>query len=563
MKAVVDMVKVLARDELAPAKKSQAQRLVELVPDAALFRSGDGETAFATVPVTAHAETWPIRSKGFRRWLVGRFYQMEERPPSAQAVADALGALEARAQFADRVHEVHVRIAARASHVYLDLANEAWETVEITPAGWRLMADPPVKFRRARAMQLLPRPEPGGSLHDLRTFLNVRGDEQCALIVAWAIAAIRGRGPFPVLVLNGEHGSAKSTSARVLRALVDPNTAPLRSEPRDPRDVAIAANNGYVIALDNLSSVETWLSDALCRLATGGGFSTRELYSDSDEAIFSAQRPVIVNGIDEIVTRPDLLDRALLLELPRIDETSRRPESEFWTAFESARPRLLGALLDAVSVALSREASIKLPRLPRMADFAVLATAAAPALGWTDTYFVHVYDDNRTSAHEIALDASPIAAAVRQIADRRREWTGTAAELLSNINDMADEATRRARWWPANPRALAGALRRLAPNLRAVGVETHFERHAGGTRQRLITIEVRNRPDRPDRPGAAVHAPGPRDGGRDGTPARDGDRPQPSPDRPGASTRDIDHRDDRDGRDGHAPPLSVRDEGLL
>ena len=279
-------------------KMSQAQILTAMLDIEYVFRAPDGESCYATVAVNDHHETWPVRSKGFRRWLVGKFYAIERKPPAAQAMADALGAIEARAQFCGNVHDVHVRIAGGGGVIYLDLANEAWEVVEVTARGWRIITDPLVKFRRARAMLPLPRPERGASLHDLRSFVNVRDDEQFALIVAWTIAAARPRGPYPVLVLGGEHGSAKSTTAQSLRALIDPNTAMLRAEPRDVRDVMIAASNGWIVALDNLSSLEAWLSDALCRLATGGGFSTRELYSDNDEMIFAAQRPVITNGIE-------------------------------------------------------------------------------------------------------------------------------------------------------------------------------------------------------------------------------------------------------------------------
>ena len=137
----------------------------------------------------------------------------------------------------------------------------------------------------------------------------------------------------------------------------------------------IAASNGWIISFDNLSHVPSWLSDALCLLATGGGFSTRELYTDSEEVLFDAQRPVILNGIEELASRGDLLDRTIVLYLPSISEEKREPESAFWAAFESARPALLGAFLDVVSGALSRLPDIKLPKKPRLADFAVWATA--------------------------------------------------------------------------------------------------------------------------------------------------------------------------------------------
>jgi hypothetical protein len=407
--------------------------------------------------------------------------------PAAQALTETLGAIESRAQFGPYVHDVHVRIAGHDGAVYLDLADDAWRAVEITRDGWRLIVDPPVKFRRPKGMLALPAPTTGGTLDGLREFLNLRDGDQYALVIGWLVAAARPRGPYPVLVLGGEHGAAKSTTAEVFRRLIDPNAAMLRAKPRDVRDVMIAASNGWIVALDNLSDIESWLSDALCRLATGGGFATRELYSDTDEIIFDAQRPVILNGIEEIVTRSDLLDRGVLLDLPAIEETRRRHAREFWATFAVARPRLLGALLDAVACSLAREDTVKLPRLPRMADFALTVTAASPALGWSDHYFLGIYDANRGAAHEIALDASPIAASVCELAGRGN-WRGTASELLSRLSEIADETTRKARGWPENGRAMSGALRRIVSNLRQVGVGVVFGLREARTGRRLIEI---------------------------------------------------------------------------
>src|SRR5262249_19021261 len=154
------------------------------------------------------------------------------------------------------------------------------------------------------------------------------------------------------LAVTGEQGSAKSTLLRLLRALIDPNVAAIRSFPHDERDLIIAASNGWLPCFDNASSIPIWLSDALCRLATGGGFATRTLYENDEETIFNAMRPVCVNGIEDVVNRGDLADRAIALVLPRIAEEQRKTEAALWHAFERERPAILGALLDAVSGAL-------------------------------------------------------------------------------------------------------------------------------------------------------------------------------------------------------------------
>ena len=353
---------------------TQADILVELAQTAELFHVPDG-SGFADLNINGHRETWPIRAKGFRRWLARRFFEATEGAPSSEALQSALNVIEARAHFDAPERVVHVRVGGLDGRHYLDLGDKAWRNVEIDATGWRVIDNPPVRFRRASGMQPLPTPVPGGSIEKLRSFLNVKTDADFVLVVAWILAALRDLGPYPVLVLSGEQGSAKSTFSAILRALLDPNTAPLRALPREDRDLFIAASNGHVLAFDNVSGLPAWISDTLCRLATGGGFAVRQLYTDQDEVLFDAARPVILNGIEDIVTRPDLADRALFLTLEPISEERRRPEAELWTAFEAERPRILGVLLDAVVGGLKQLPETHLPKLPRMADFALWATA--------------------------------------------------------------------------------------------------------------------------------------------------------------------------------------------
>ena len=305
---------------------TQADILIDLAQSAELFHAPDG-TGFADLDINGHRETWPIRAKGFRRWLARRFFEATQGAPSSEALQSALNVIEAKAHFDAPERVVHIRVGGLDGRLYLDLCDETWRAVEIDATGWRVIDNPPVRFRRAAGMQPLPVPVAGGSVETLRSFLNVQSDADFVLVVAWALAVLRNRGPYPVIVLSGEQGSAKSTFSAILRALLDPNTAPLRALPREDRDLFIAASNGHVLAFDNVSGLPAWISDTLCRLATGGGFAVRQLYTDQDEVLFDAARPVILNGIEEIVTRPDLADRAVFLTLEPIPEERRRPEA--------------------------------------------------------------------------------------------------------------------------------------------------------------------------------------------------------------------------------------------
>ncbi len=482
---------------------TQADFLIDLAQTAELFHTPDG-SGFADLDINGHRETWPIRTKGFRRWLARRFFEMTQGAPSSEALQSALNVIEAKAHFDAPERQVHIRVGELDGRLYLDLGDKAWRAIEIDAIGWRIVDNPPVRFRRASGMKAMPIPVSGGSIESLRSFLNVQTDNDFVLVVAWALACLRNRGPYPVIVLSGEQGSAKSTFSAILRALLDPNTAPLRALPREDRDLFIAASNGHVLAFDNVSGLPAWISDTICRLATGGGFAVRQLYSDQDEVLFDAARPVILNGIEDIVTRPDLADRAVFLTLEPIPEERRRPEQELWAAFEAERPRLLGVLLDAVAKGLAELPRTKLDKLPRMADFALWATACETAL-WPSGTFWSAYCGNRDEAVDGVIDADPIAAAVRVLMQSRTEWTGTASDLLGALAEMAGERVARSKTWPDSPRALAGRLRRAATFLRKVGIDISFERE-GRARTRMIRIAMNTQPAAPESQGSRPSA---------------------------------------------------------
>jgi hypothetical protein len=400
----------------------------------------------------------------------------------------ALNIVEAKGHFDGPERKAFTRIGVDDGRIYLDLADKEWRAVEIDGDGWRLCDDPPVRFRRAAGMQPLPVPTSGGSVRALRALLNLRDDDDFVLVSAWLAAALRGTGPYPVLVLSGEQGTAKSTFSSILRMLVDPSTAPLRALPREDRDLFIQANNGYLLCFDNLSGLPAWISDTLCRLATGGGFAVRQLYTDQDEVLFDACRPIILNGIEDIVSRPDLADRAIFLTLDRIPEERRKPIDDLMTILEQQRPAIIGALLDAVSHGLRYLPDVHLERLPRMADFARWGTACEGAM-WPTGTFMTAYAGNLENAVASVIEADLVATAVQQFMDKRTDWTGTASELLGALNGTIEERTTRTKGWPDTPRGLSGRLRRAATVLRKVGIETSTGERKPHTGTRIIRLE--------------------------------------------------------------------------
>ena len=377
---VTALDQAIAKESGEPGGRGPAQAdiLIKIALYCELFHAPD-RTGFADLEIDGHRETWPIRPKRFRRWLARRFFEETQGAPCSEALQSALNVIEAKAEFDAPERVVHVRVGEHEGKVYLDLCNQTWHAVEIDTQGWRAVENPPVRFRRSAGMTALPIPQRGGSIEALRRFLNLKSDHDLVLVVAYLLAALRPHGPYPLIVLSGEQGSAKSTFTKILKALLDPNTSLLRALPREDRDMFIAANNGHVLAFDNVSGLSAWISDTLCRLATGGGFAVRQLYTDQDEVLFNATRPVILNGIEEIITKPDLADRALFLALEQIEEGDRRSEKDLWEEFGNAHPRILGALLDSVALGLHLLPRTRLERLPHMADFALWAASTVCA----------------------------------------------------------------------------------------------------------------------------------------------------------------------------------------
>lgn len=512
-------------------KESQATQLVKLAEECfELFITPGDEDAFATIRGRP-MQTWPLRSRHVKRYLSRQFYLEHEKSPSTEAINNALTTLEGKAWHEGGENPVHVRIGDRGGDICIDLGDKEWKGVVVKPTGWAVVKTHPIKFRRAKGFKALPEPQVSGRILCLRSFLNLGSDSDWHLLVGWLLAALRPIGPYPILCLAGEQGSAKSTAARLLRDLIDPNSTPLRSEPRDVRDLMIAARNSWVIAFDNLSYLPAWLSDCLCRMSTGGGFSTRELYTNDDEILFDAMRPVILTSIEDVAQRGDLLERSIVLRLPTIPDDKRRTEKQLLAEFNKERPLILGALLNAIASGLKNLHSVRLARLPRMADFALWVSACEPALGWNEGAFMKAYCANLREGNELALDSSILTRPIHEFLKSGRTWKGTAAELLDELKKCANEQAIHSRDWPKSPRGLGGKLRRLAPNLRRIGIETTFVRDE---KARLIHLALKdgNEPSGPSGPSGS-HTLLPGNDCHDGHDAKSGDNKDPGPAPPG------------------------------
>lgn len=416
------------------------------------------------------------------------------KPPSQTSLDTAARILTVHAKEKDATVDVHVRHAYHEGHIYIDLANAQGEVVDIGPDGWSISTECPVAFVRCKGMRPLPSPTRGGSIADLRRFVNVGSDADWYLTVGWILGGYHPTGPYPILLVQGPQGSAKSTASRLLRTLLDPNNSVLATLPGTLRDLAAVGKNQWVLAFDNLSGLPGHLSDALCRISTGGGFAGRKMYSDDDIHSTNVQRPIILNGIDGVVSRHDLRDRCVTLELAPISDSRRQTDAALMAKFNAALPSILGGLYDALSAALRNRDQVRLDRHPRMADFAAWVVAAEPALGWPTGAFLDAYLGNRDETEALAIETDPVARTVLRLVDARGSWSGTATSLFCELEIVADVNTRTAHNWPRNAASLAKRLRYSETLLLNAGVTMTFIRQSRSDRERTIRLEMQEQP---------------------------------------------------------------------
>lgn len=472
---------------------SQVDRIVELTNDLELFREpGNSNCGYVSIVNDGRRDTFRIRSNECRSVLQNRFWIKYNRAALAANIDTTIASLDARAIHSDLIHRVSIRVASDNNCIFVDLGDQERSIIKIDHAGWKAVHDSPVYFMRPKNMQALPKPQNGASIDAFREFINIDNDNEWLLVMAWVLFTFHPEGPYPVLILNGGQGSAKSTATKLMVRLTDPNLSDVRSAPHSEQDLVISARLTRVLAYDNISKVPPWLSDAFCRLSTGGAFSTRSLYTDDEESIISVKRPVVINGIPDLATRPDLIDRAIPVVLSPIAETKRITEAALLEKFEACRGAITGAIYDALSGIISYLPKVQIANTPRMADFARWGVALEQYLKKAPGTFLSAYADNCKSANQIAIEETCLLIPLNFILDKYAgSFTGTATKLFKELNSIPIASVVTAKSgedWPKSPNHLSGTIRRLAPALKHIGIECKSSRSTSVERTRYLHI---------------------------------------------------------------------------
>lgn len=480
--------------EAKSVKQSQADILLELINaiDIEVFHDSASAT-YIRFPVKGHTETWPTKAKAVKLWLSGQFYQATGKAISPDALRQALGVLEAKARFEGLKIELSLRVAERDGAFWYDLANDDWQAIKIEPGSWKIVDKPLPLFSKAAntAAQVIPERVKGTEILKVLDLVNLSDEGQKLLFIVELISCLIPGIPHAVAIWHDEKGASKSTVMKIRRKLIDPAIQELQLMPKDTSELALLLSKNWMPSFDNLDGLSGTVSDILCVAATGGGISKRELYTDSDEIILSFRRCISLNGINEPATRPDLLDRAILFELRRISEDQRISESEFWRSFEEVRPKIIGAMFQVLADAMKIYQSVKLNKLPRMADFAKWGYAIGEALyqGGGEK-FINAFEANRQSANDEALTGNPVAIAIVSLMNSKQQWAGTAGDLLVVLNQIAYGVgiDVKAWSWPRSAKGLAKRLKQVRSNLAEAGIRLN-ENYDSHTKQKKYLLE--------------------------------------------------------------------------
>lgn len=453
-------------------KETEAEVIIRLVRQSGAFLFHDTENnLYAAVNLNNHREIHSLESKDFSIWLSGLYYKEKDKPAKKESISQAISVLSAEAMYdCDEAIPLSNRVAKSDNAFWYSLSNSKWQAVKITADGWKVEDKPPILFMRFRHQNQQCTPITNGNVNKIFDYLNIK--ESQTLFLCWLVSCFIPDIPHPMPIFFGEKGSAKSTSCTLLKKLIDPSVLETLTIPKNARSMAVNLKQHWFLPFDNISQISEETSDTLCRAITGGGIQQRKLYSDADDYIFTFKRCIALNGINNVVERSDLLDRAILIELSRISEDKRRELSEIIQDFENDLPSILGGVFDVLSKAMKIYPDIKLDKKPRMADFAHWGYAIGEALGNLGQVFLDEYTVNYNKQNIEAINSDIVGVLMVNFMKNRVNWTGRVSDLWNEFSILAPNLglNTKMKAFPTQPNTLSRRLNSLQSNLKKLGI---------------------------------------------------------------------------------------------
>lgn len=434
-----------------------------------------------------------LDSEEFIDWVMHNVYAKINVVFGPDTVKSAVKILRAAALSKNDVQPLAVRVALQGDKIMYDLGEQA---VEIDQNGWRVNPTPPILFRRFNGQK--PQVEPVAGAHNIDTLfglLNIKNEDDRDLLKIFLVSSFIPSFPHPLLIIHGQKGAAKSSLFRMLKEIIDPWSIPSLPPTKDAKEFIQMVSHHWFAPFDNLSSLSDQLSDDMARVITGAGGSKRTLYTNDGDFLYNVRHIVAINGISNVVDKPDLLDRAIIIELARIQNNHRKSERELDAQFQAMKSSVLAAIFDAVSAAIRLEPTVVLSGYQRMADFSRWAFVIAEVLGIGGARFLEIYSKNIGKQNDAAIEANAVGFVVFEYMKNtglpyvEKEPTFMLMELTKFADDVLKVDTPHDKLWPKNGNWLTRRLNEVAPDLEAKGIKISWTRTEN---ERLIRIEKIN-----------------------------------------------------------------------
>lgn len=472
-------------------KGSQANKIIEIVNemiavgDVVLFKD-ESKTPYIRIKMNNHFEIHKLKQV---KQLFGKLYfDKNKEVANSESINTALNTIEGIALYEGQEYKLENRVIRVGESIFYDLTDSAHRAVKITKDGWEIITDTPILFKNYSHQKAQAKPVKGGDVKNILKFINVKDKSQEILILVFLVSCFIPEIPHTILNVYGTQGSAKSSLLRLLKKIIDPSIMELTSLTKDKKEFIQLLAHHWFIPFDNVSFLDEATSDILCRSTSGDAFSKRGLYTDDDDVIYSHKRCIAINGINLVATKPDLLERSILIELDRIPEDKRKEEVELINKFEKEISGIVGNVFDVVSRAMAIKPTIKLSTNERMADFVVWGCAIAEALGYSQDEFLSAYHLNTTTQNDEAINADIVGNLIIKLMKQESLWEGTATQLLSKLEIVAKN---NAIWvtqhkdFPKLANALTRKINNLKTNLEQIGIKITI----GKGSERFIKIE--------------------------------------------------------------------------
>lgn len=440
------------------------------------FSTKDGNF-WITINEEGHHQTFPLtNSRQVVMALKSIYKRLTGERITSKICEDAIEELEEHAYEHRISSNLAHRFVYRDGEILYDMDGYSGKAVKISAEGYDdEVVTPPQMFIQNSTYAPQVRPDQNTEAEELPELLarhfNLKDESEVNLFAIYVVSTFLS--PIinvPILILNGEKGSSKSTALRRLEQIVDPKTIDLTGAPKSDADLEIRLHNNCFITLDNLSFLSKKTSDLLARSVTGGSASRRQLYTDSNEISLNLKCMVALNGIGMIAREADLLDRALMFTFTRIDEKEIKTEKELQVAFAEDLPKILGAIFLCVSAVLADEDEVVVERKTRMADFFEAAVKIGRVFSMDDEETAELLWKNHEFVNNQTLCENIVAQCLEEFMLKLKEYRGSVTELLGKLYEVAENNNIKLSSLPGQPNVLSRRLNEIKSNLETIGI---------------------------------------------------------------------------------------------